>query len=87
MVDEKLWETDPARAAKLAFLETSMMWQEQVEQGIFGGVPALTLELAEDHTRPLKVVLPDTDAGVHAVPDAVKRLFERLNLAEQERCR
>lgn len=84
MVDANLWETDPARAAKLAFLETSMLWQEQVEQGIYTGVPGFEFEMADDHTRPFKTVQPDTDAAVHAVPDAVRRLFEQLNSLELE---
>lgn len=87
MFDQTLWETDPARAAKLAFLEVQLGWHAQVEEGLYDGIPSFDAPVrANDEapdTRSLKVVQPDTGASVYAVPDAVKRLFDAKQLVSE----
>ena len=38
---QALWSENPRRAAMLAYLEVVALWHDQVEQGIYWGVPAL----------------------------------------------
>lgn len=79
MVDTTLWETDPERAAKMAFMETMCEWHARVEQGIYAGVPDFGFQSEEAKETALRrVVVPDTNAGVHAVPAAVERLWASM---------
>lgn len=84
---EDLWETDPERAARLAYVEMVGLWDKQVEQGEYRGVPnfnapkydASIVELrGEDRTTPStpRRVTPDSSAGMWMVPGRVR---ERWN--------
>lgn len=74
MIDQTLWDTDPERAAKLAFMEVMCEWHGQAERGEFDGVPAFDLYPLEK-TAPRRAIVRDTGAGVHAVPEAVRRIW------------
>lgn len=45
MVDEKLWQEDPEKAAKLAFMELQFVWEQQVDEGEYLGIPNFDLSL------------------------------------------
>ncbi|QED27971.1 hypothetical protein FRD01_12135 [Microvenator marinus] len=45
MVDEKLWQEDPEKAARLAFMELQLVWEEQVDEGEYLGIPNFDLSL------------------------------------------
>ena len=45
MVDEKLWQEDPERAARLAFMELQLIWEQQVDEGEYLGIPNFDLSL------------------------------------------
>ena len=81
-----LWAADPGRAAMLAYLEVIAVWHEQVEAGIYWGVPALhrlpstetSVLRAEPSTmrsRPSRYVRDDS-AGHYVVPGQVRRLWQ-----------
>lgn len=46
MVDEKLWQEDPEKAARLAFMELQLIWEKQVDSGEFLGIPNFDLSLS-----------------------------------------
>ncbi len=84
MIDQTLWDTDPERAAKMAFMEIMCEWHAQAERGEFDGVPAFELypqDLEKTAFRP--VIVRDTGAGIYAVPDAVRRMWAHVQ-AEDE---
>lgn len=45
MVDEKLWQEDPEKAARLAFMELQLIWEQQVDEGEYLGIPNFDLSL------------------------------------------
>ncbi len=75
-----LWLTDPERAAKLAYLDIVGLWHDQVEAGMYGGVPAvhrLPVLVADDgastqRSRPAQYTR-DTSAGQWVVPGEIRR--------------
>ncbi len=84
MNDQTLWDTDPARAAKMAFMEVMCEWHAQAERGEYDGVPAFDLYPQNlEKTTPRRTILRDTGAGVHAVPDAVRRIWAEAQASEE----
>lgn len=86
---ERLWQTDPARAARLAYLEVLAAWYEQVEGGSYRGVPAVhklparAEAAASVSPEPQNVVrlrppqyTPDASAREYCVPVEIRRRFE-----------
>ena len=79
---EQLWQTDPGRAARLAFIDTMGLWDEQVQDGEFGGVPCFhttvtkmdDARLGDAQTQPsgVREVTPDSNAGVWVVPGRIR---------------
>ena len=81
----QLWTEDPQRAAMLAYLEVLSLWHEQVECGVYLGIPAMH-RLPDDATRELRQESQTTPSGVvnpmaktpamgHVVPLAVHRVW------------
>lgn len=50
-----LWESNSSRAALLAYLEVVALWHDQVEAGIYWGIPALH-RLPQQKPRPSNVL-------------------------------
>lgn len=84
--DERLerWGDEPERAAMLAYLEVVALWHEQVEAGIYRGIPALhrlpapaksgdilEAEPSTLRSRPPRYT-PDDSAGHWIVPPEVQ---------------
>jgi hypothetical protein len=78
MVDAQLWETNPEKAAKLAFLELQMLWETQVDEGQYLGIPCFDQSPTNDHPAYRTPVTPDSKAGFHCVPTAVSNAFQRV---------
>lgn len=77
--EQDLWETDPARAARLAYLHVQCLWHDQVVRGEYRGIPTVErapMDPAE--TAVHRVVEPDSQAGVYAVPSDIRRRFVQL---------
>ena len=82
-VDEQraaLWQSDPHRAAMLAYLDVVALWHEQVEQGMYWGIPALhrlptdsypVAERSTQRSRPARYTRDDS-AGQWLVPGEVR---------------
>lgn len=82
----EVWEENPARAAMLAYLEVVSLWHEQVERGVYLGVPALhrlPAPAADRHgvaepstlrSRPSRY-MPDQSAGHYVVPGQIRQRF------------
>lgn len=86
----RLWSEDPKRAAMLAYLEVIALWHEQVEDGIYWGIPALhRVANAEDQetrevlafepstmrSRPAQYT-PDESASEYVVPVEVRERWQ-----------
>lgn len=56
MVDAQLWETNPEKAAKLAFLELQMLWETQVDEGQYLGIPNPTQTTTRRIAHPLPLI-------------------------------
>lgn len=78
MVDAQLWETNPEKAAKLAFLELQMLWENQVDEGHYEGIPCFDRSESTQHPAYHTPVTPDSKAGFHRVPTAVSDAFRRV---------
>lgn len=78
MVDAQLWETNPEKAAQLAFVELQMLWVEQVDNGKYEGIPCFERLQSTEPPACLSPITPDSKAGLHQVPTAVSNAFRRV---------
>lgn len=78
MVDEKLWEEDPAKAARLAYLELQIHWHQQVVEGVCTGIPDLERVV---YPAQNSEVMADSKARHYRVPNQVAEAWQRVCLA------
>jgi len=65
-------------------MEVMCEWHAQAERGEYDGVPAFDLYPQNlEKTTPRRTILRDTGAGVHAVPDAVRRIWAEAQASEE----
>lgn len=69
---QDLWQQDPARAARMAYLELMLLWHDQVEQGDFKGIPALEAALVAFPVVPSGQAHGNDQCTVRSEPNPVR---------------
>ena len=78
--EARLWDEDPVRAARLAYLRLQCYWHDQVQSGVYRGIPVLNGAANKDlaATDVCPTIEPDSQPAVHFVPREIRKKFVQL---------